>query len=79
MPVIFGCKHYQVNYTVYHYVRGTQSWKAKKCDCIRKVVSTTYVPVKPSCSKRSKIKVILESNDVFPGDFQEYCRIDAYL
>ncbi|KAG5751127.1 hypothetical protein H9Q69_007920 [Fusarium xylarioides] len=43
MPIIFGCEHYEVNYTVqFDYVRGAQSYKTTNREYVRKVVNTTH-------------------------------------
>ncbi|KAM0269167.1 hypothetical protein ACHAPA_004434 [Fusarium lateritium] len=77
--VICRCEHYEVNYTMrFDYVRGTQSYKIKKRDCVRKVINTTYMSVKCPGSKKSSMKAIPESNHVLTSDSQEYRRIAAY-
>ncbi|KAF5725075.1 hypothetical protein FMUND_169 [Fusarium mundagurra] len=43
-PIIFGCEHYEVNYTVlFDYVRGAQLYKITNREYVRKVVNTTLV------------------------------------
>ncbi|EXL93559.1 hypothetical protein FOIG_13409 [Fusarium odoratissimum NRRL 54006] len=76
--VIFGCEHYQVNYTVrFDYVRGAQSYKIKKREYVRKVVNTTPVS-ENTPGKTSKKISVPESNWVHPQDFKEYCRTAVY-
>ncbi|RKK77369.1 hypothetical protein BFJ69_g6371 [Fusarium oxysporum] len=77
-PVIFGCEHYEVNYTVrFDYVRGAQSYKIKKREYVRKVVNTTLVSENTPGKTLKKISVP-ESNWVHPQDFKEYRRTAAY-
>jgi hypothetical protein len=77
-PVIFGCDHYEINYTVlFDYVRGAQSYKIKKREYVRKVVNTTLISENTS-GKMSKKKAIPESNWVHPQDFKKYRRTAAY-
>ncbi|EXA33193.1 hypothetical protein FOVG_15556 [Fusarium oxysporum f. sp. pisi HDV247] len=77
-PVIFGCEHYEVNYTVrFDYVRGAQSYKIKKREHVRKVVNTTLVS-ENTPGKTSKKISVPESNWVHPQDFKEYRRTAAY-
>ncbi|EXM16960.1 hypothetical protein FOTG_14765 [Fusarium oxysporum f. sp. vasinfectum 25433] len=77
-PVIFGCEHYEVNYTVrFDYVRGAQSYKIKKREYVRKVVNTTLVS-ENTPGKTSKKISVPESNWVRPQDFKEYRRTAAY-
>ncbi|KNB08913.1 hypothetical protein FOXG_09612 [Fusarium oxysporum f. sp. lycopersici 4287] len=77
-PVIFGCEHYEVNYTVrFDYVKGAQSYKIKKREYVRKVVNTTLVS-ENTPGKTSKKISVPESNWVHPQDFKEYRRTAAY-
>ncbi|RBR11988.1 hypothetical protein FVER53590_26521 [Fusarium verticillioides] len=77
-PIIFGCEHYEVNYTVrFDYVRGAQSYKITNREYVRKVVNTTLVSENTS-GKTSKKLSIPESNWVRPQDYKEYRRTAAY-
>ncbi|KAF5550903.1 hypothetical protein FNAPI_7577 [Fusarium napiforme] len=77
-PIIFGCEHYEVNYTVrFDYVRGAQSYKITNRDYVRKVVNTTLVSENTS-GKTSKKQSIPESNWVRPQNYKEYRRTAAY-
>ncbi|KAM0247124.1 hypothetical protein ACHAP5_004202 [Fusarium lateritium] len=67
-PVIFRCEHYDVNYAVrFDYVRGTQSYKIKKRDYVKR----------PG-SKKISMKTVPESNYVLPSDAQEHRSKAAY-
>ncbi|RSL49194.1 hypothetical protein CEP54_012570 [Fusarium duplospermum] len=80
-PVIFGCEHYEVNYTAkFRYIRGEQSHEIISRDYLRKVVNTTFLPDKQDPDKRLQDRTVAtpEENYVFPHDTKNYRRIAAY-
>ncbi|EXK79518.1 hypothetical protein FOQG_15877 [Fusarium oxysporum f. sp. raphani 54005] len=80
-PVIFGCEHYEVNYTVqFNYTGGTQSYDIKHRDYMRKVVNTTFLPGEKDPDKRllDRTKATPEQNYVLPSDPRNYRRVAAY-
>ncbi|RKK99666.1 hypothetical protein BFJ70_g17488 [Fusarium oxysporum] len=79
-PVIIGCEHYEVNYTVqFEYIRGAQSYKVKHREYLRKVVNTTYIPEKdPDIRLHDRTQAVPESNYVLPLDVRNYRRTAAY-
>jgi hypothetical protein len=79
-PVIIGCEHYEVNYTVqFNYTRGAQSFHIQRRDYLRKVVNTTYITKKdPDKRLIDRTRATPESNYVLPTNVREYRRVAAY-
>ncbi|UPK92918.1 hypothetical protein LCI18_003853 [Fusarium solani-melongenae] len=80
-PVIFGCEHYEVNYTVrFNYTRAEQSHKVIGRKFLNKVVDTTYLPNQRDPDKRLKDHTVAtpEQNYVLPNDLHRYRRVAAY-
>ncbi|KAF9772235.1 hypothetical protein IL306_010077 [Fusarium sp. DS 682] len=80
-PVIIGCEHYEVNYTVqFNYTGGAQSVDIKRREYLRKVIDTTFELSKKDPDKRLKDRTVAipESNYIFPTDVKKYRRIAAY-
>ncbi|KAF5626975.1 hypothetical protein F52700_8458 [Fusarium sp. NRRL 52700] len=79
-PVVIGCEHYQVNYTVqFNYTAGVESFDIKRRDYLRKVLDTTYIP-QEDLDKRleDRTQAVPKSNYVFPKDVKNYRRMSAY-
>ncbi|KAF4461572.1 hypothetical protein FALBO_11628 [Fusarium albosuccineum] len=79
-PVIFGCEHYEVNYTVqFNYTRGVQSYDIKHRKYLRKVIDTTYTPEKdPDKRLLDRTQAVPKDNYVFPSDTGKYRLTAAY-
>ncbi|KAI1012998.1 hypothetical protein LB503_001381 [Fusarium chuoi] len=79
-PVIIGCEHYEVNYTVqFNYTRGDKLVEIKKHEYLRKVVDTTYISEKdPDKRLEDRTRAIPDSNYIFPNDVKRYRRTAAY-
>lgn len=79
-PVIFGCEHYEVNYTIqFDYVGGVQSHKVLHRDYLRKVVNTTLTSeTDPDRRLNDRTKAVPEENYVFPSDVGEYRLTGSY-
>ncbi|KAI8716759.1 hypothetical protein NCS52_00970300 [Fusarium sp. LHS14.1] len=80
-PVIFGCEHYEINYTVkFEYIRGEQSHEVIDRDYLKKVVNTTHLPGEQDSDKRLKDRTVAmpEENYVVPRDVRSYKRTAAY-
>ncbi|WAO92087.1 Hypothetical protein NCS54_00958100 [Fusarium falciforme] len=80
-PVIFGCEHYEINYTVkFEYIRGEQSHEIISRNYLRKVVDTTYLPDEKDPDKRLRDRTVAtpEENYVFPHDVWNYQRTAAF-
>ncbi|KAF4950077.1 hypothetical protein FGADI_8416 [Fusarium gaditjirri] len=79
-PVIIGCEHYEVNYTVqFNYTGGAQFVDIKRREYLRKVVNTTYIPEKdPDKRLKDRTQAVPGRNYIFPTDFKRYCRVAAY-
>ncbi|KAF4453860.1 hypothetical protein F53441_3546 [Fusarium austroafricanum] len=79
-PVIIGCEHYEVNYTVkFEFIRGAQSYEVKHRDYLRKVINTTYIPQQdPDKRLKDRTQAVPETNYVLPQDVRKYRRTAAY-
>ncbi|KAI8665359.1 hypothetical protein NCS56_00971600 [Fusarium sp. Ph1] len=80
-PVIFGCEHYEVNYTIrFNYTRAEQSHKVIGRKFLNKVVDTRYLPNQRDPDKRLKDQTVAtpEENYVLPNDLHRYRRVAAY-
>lgn len=80
-PVIFGCEHYEVNYTVrFNYTRAEQFHKVIDRKFLNKVVDTRYLPNQRDLDKRLNDHTVAtpEENYVLPSDLQRYRRVAAY-
>ncbi|EEU43795.1 uncharacterized protein NECHADRAFT_95095 [Fusarium vanettenii 77-13-4] len=80
-PVIFGCEHYEINYTVkFEYIRGEQSQEIIGRDYMKKVVNTTYLAGEGDLDKRLRDRTVAtpEENYVFPRDVRSYKRTAAF-
>lgn len=80
-PVIFGCEHYEINYTVkFQYIQGEGSHKIINRDYLGKVVDTTYLPDRqdPDTRLKDRTVAIPEENYVLPLDRRNYRRTAAY-
>ncbi|KAF4964581.1 hypothetical protein FSARC_7487 [Fusarium sarcochroum] len=82
-PVIIGCEHYEVNYTVqFNYIEGAPSFGIMRRDYVRKVVNTTYIPgespIDPDKRLKDRTQATPESNYVYPRDLKNYRRTAAY-
>ncbi|QPC78168.1 hypothetical protein HYE68_008920 [Fusarium pseudograminearum] len=79
-PVIFGCEHYEVNYTIqFDYIGGVQSHKVLHRDYLRKVVNTTLTSeTDPDRRLNDRTKAVPEENYVYPSDVGEYRLTGAY-
>ncbi|KAF5681579.1 hypothetical protein FDENT_8056 [Fusarium denticulatum] len=79
-PVIIGCEHYEVNYTVqFNYTRGDKLVEIKWREYLRKVVDTTYISEKdPDKRLRDRTCAIPDNNYIFPNDVKTYRRTAAY-
>ncbi|KAL5592677.1 hypothetical protein FOBRF1_013703 [Fusarium oxysporum] len=79
-PVIIGCEHYEVNYTVqFNCTGGVQSFDIKRRDYLRRVVNTTYIPKKdPDKRLKDRTQAVPESNYILPIDVKAYRRTAAY-
>ncbi|KAL2679120.1 hypothetical protein Neosp_009881 [[Neocosmospora] mangrovei] len=80
-PVIFGCEHYEINYTVkFEYIRGEQTHEIIDHNYLKKVVDTTYLPDERDPDKRLLDRTVAtpEKNYVFPRDARSYKRTAAF-
>ncbi|KAH7255250.1 uncharacterized protein BKA55DRAFT_563647 [Fusarium redolens] len=79
-PVIIGCEHYEVNYTVqFNYTRGDKLVDVKGREYLRKIIDTTYIPNEdPDKRLKDRTRAIPDNNYIFPNDFKKYRRIAAY-
>jgi hypothetical protein len=79
-PVIIGCEHYEVNYTVqFDWVGKTQSHKVLHRDYLRKVINTTFTPKLDSDKRlKDRTSAVPEGNYVLPTDVEQYRLTAAY-
>ncbi|KAF5229354.1 hypothetical protein FAUST_10476 [Fusarium austroamericanum] len=79
-PVIIGCEHYEINYTIrFDYVGGVQSQKILHRDYLRKVVNTTFTSkMDPDERLKDRTMAVPEKNYVYPSDIGEYRLTAAY-
>ncbi|KAM0424549.1 hypothetical protein ACHAPT_010265 [Fusarium lateritium] len=80
-PVIFGCEHYEVNYTVkFEYNGGAQSYNITSRDYLRRVVNTRYLPDEEDPNEKLKDPTAAtpEKNYVLPSDRRKYRRTAVY-
>ena len=69
-PVVIGCEHWEVNYTVqFDWVGETQSHKVLKREYLRKVVNTTWRPeLDPDRRLKDRTTAVPEQNYVLPKE-----------
>ncbi|GKU08417.1 hypothetical protein FLAG1_11211 [Fusarium langsethiae] len=79
-PVIIGCEHYEVNYTIqFDYVGGVQSHKVLRRDYLRKVVDTTLTSeMDPDKRLKDRTMAVPEKNYIYPSDVENYRLTAAY-
>lgn len=80
-PKIFGCEHYETNYTVvFNYTGSVQSHNVTKREFLRKVIDTTYTPdeIDSETGTWDNNTATPEKNYVFPQDVANYRRTAAY-
>lgn len=79
-PVILGCEHYHVNYTVqFDWVGGRQVHRVLRREYLRKVVNTTWTPeLDPDRRLKDRTIAVPEENYVLPKDVEEYRLTAAY-
>ncbi|KAF4339345.1 hypothetical protein FBEOM_6759 [Fusarium beomiforme] len=79
-PVIIGCEHYEVNYTVqFNHTRGDKLVDIKQRKFFNKVIDTTYTPEEdPDKRLLDRTQAVPDSNYVFPTDVKKYRRTAAY-
>jgi hypothetical protein len=80
-PVIFGCEHYEINYTVkFAYIQGEQSHEIISRNYMRKVVDTTYLLDEEDPDERLRDCTVATpvENYVFPHDVRNYKRTAAF-
>ncbi|RFN54381.1 hypothetical protein FIE12Z_1508 [Fusarium flagelliforme] len=79
-PVIIGCEHYEVNYTVqFDWVGEAQSHKVLQREYVRKVVNTTWTSeLDPEKRLKDRTTAVPEENYVLPKDIEEYRLTAAY-
>ncbi|KAM0228840.1 hypothetical protein ACHAPO_010477 [Fusarium lateritium] len=79
-PVIIGCEHYEVNYTVqFRHVGGLQSHKVKHRKYLRKVIDTTLISeLDPDERLNDRTKAVPQSNYIYPKDVDKYRLTAAY-
>ncbi|KAM0077460.1 hypothetical protein ACKRZS_010383 [Fusarium odoratissimum] len=79
-PVIIGCEHYEVNYTVqFNYTSGDKLVDVKRREYLRKVIDTTYIPNEdPDKRLKDRTRAIPDSNYIFPNNVKKYRRTAAY-
>ncbi|KAM0420244.1 hypothetical protein ACHAPD_003815 [Fusarium lateritium] len=79
-PIIIGCEHYEVNYTIqFDYVGGVQSHKVLHREYLGKVLNTTLISeTDPDRNLTDRTKATPEQNYVYPSNFGEYRLTAAY-
>ncbi|OBS20354.1 hypothetical protein FPOA_06726 [Fusarium poae] len=79
-PVIIGCEHYEVNYTIrFDIVSGVQSHKVLHREYLRKVLNTTLTSeMDTDGNLTDRTRAIPEQNYVYPSDLGEYRLTAAY-
>lgn len=79
-PVIVGCEHYEVEYTVeFNYTNGFQSYDVKDRKYNGKVIDTKFVRNKTNYDGTlDNTTSIPESNFVFPKEVRKYRKTAAY-
>lgn len=80
-PVIFGCEHYDVNYTVnFKYAQGQQFHRVIDRKFLNQVVDTRYLSNQSDTDERLKDRTVAtpEENYVLPNDLHRYRRVAAY-
>lgn len=80
IPKIFGCEHYETNYTVhFNYTDGTQYTTVKKRTFLTPIINTTFVPhVDADDGTADNTTATPEENYVYPTDVERYRRVAAY-
>ena len=79
-PVIIGCEHWEVNYTIrFNWTGEAQSHEVLNRTYLRKVVNTTLTTkLDPDKRLNDRTSAVPESNYVLPRDVAEYRLIAAY-
>ncbi|EYB27194.1 hypothetical protein FG05_30334 [Fusarium graminearum] len=79
-PVIIGCEHYEVKYTIkFDFVEGVQSHKILHRKYLRKVINTTFTSELDQDKRlKDRTKAIPEKNYVYPLDIGKYRLTAAY-
>ncbi|CAG7556340.1 unnamed protein product [Fusarium equiseti] len=79
-PVIFGCEHYEVNYTVqFDWVGERQAHKVLRREYLRKVVNTTFSSkLDPDKRLKDRTTAMPEENYALPTDIGQYRLTAAY-
>lgn len=79
-PIIIGCEHYEVNYTIqFNWVGGVESHNVLNREYIGRVVNTTLTKeIDPDKRLEDRTRAVPESNYIRPADIDKYRLTAAY-